>query len=404
MFDLLQGLKIIDLTTVVLGPYTTQILGDLGADIVKVESPEGDVFRAVRPGRKPDLGVQFQNFNRNKRSIVIDLKQDRGRGVLHALVKNADVVVHNMRSRSAASLGASYEALKAIKPDLVYCYSAGYGDDGPDRDAPAYDDVIQARSGLAQLNADESGAPQFVRTIAGDKTVGLHLAIAVLAGVVKRERSGQGCCIAAPMLESMTSFLLAEHLAGHSLIPAEGSLGYARVISEHRRPYRTKDGYVAILPYSTKHWTRFFNMSSRPELASDPRVTDPALRSEHIDTLYETIAAEALHRSTAEWLQLLQVEDIPCARVNALADLYDDVQLRAVGMFEDVSDPELGDIRQLRSPFQVNGERYNAASDNRRAPRLGEHSDAILKDAGIPDAEIESLLSDGIILGRPTDG
>ena len=184
MFDLLRGLKVVDLTTIVLGPYATQTLADFGAEVIKVEPPGGDILRAVRPGRRKDLGVQFQNFNRNKRSLTIDLKQVRGREVLHSLVEKSDVVVHNMRSRSAASLGASYAELSACNPKLVYCYSAGYGDSGPDRDAPAYDDIIQARSGLASLNADANGAPQFVRTIVGDKVVGLHLAIAVLAGVV----------------------------------------------------------------------------------------------------------------------------------------------------------------------------------------------------------------------------
>ncbi len=397
MFDLLRSLKVVDLTTIVLGPYATQTLADFGAEVIKVEPPGGDILRAVRPGRRKDLGVQFQNFNRNKRSLTIDLKQVRGREVLHSLVEKSDVVVHNMRSRSAASLGASYAELSACNPKLVYCYSAGYGDSGPDRDAPAYDDIIQARSGLATLNADATGAPQFVRTIVGDKVVGLHLAIAVLAGVVHFQRTGQGTCIEIPMLESMTAFLLAEHLAGHSLIPPEGDLGYSRLTSPSRRPYPTKDGFVAILPYSTRHWTRFFTASGRADLANDPRVLDPEKRSENIDDLYSEVAKLALGRTTSEWLELMAEQDIPCARVNGLADLFTDSHLEAVQLFERVSDPELGEIQQVRSPYQVDGATYGAGSANTVAPCLGEHTDQVLEELGYSEQEISDLHAESVV-------
>jgi crotonobetainyl-CoA:carnitine CoA-transferase CaiB-like acyl-CoA transferase len=266
MFHLLSGIKIIDLTTIVLGPYATQILGDFGAEVIKVESTDGDLFRAVRPGRRPDIGVQFQNFNRNKQSVALDLKTPEAREVLYQLVADADVVVHNMRSRSAQQLGTSrsrsaqqlgtsFDELRKHNSQLIYCYAPGFADGGPSQNDPAYDDIIQARSGLAALNADADGAPKFVRSIVCDKVVGLHLAIAVLTGIVHRLKTGAGVCIEAPMLESMTAFLMSEHLAGHSLVPPEGELGYSRMMSKHRQPYRTRDGYLAILPYSTRHWT-----------------------------------------------------------------------------------------------------------------------------------------------------
>ena len=372
MFKLLDGIRIVDLTTIVLGPYATQLLADLGAEVIKVESGEGDVFRAVRPGRTDDVGTGFMNFNRNKRSVVLDLKSDSGQKALQDLVMDADVLVHNMRISSAAGLGADYEALKKTNPTLVYCYSPGFGERGPDRDAPAYDDIIQARSGLAALNADNSGAPQFVRTIACDKVVGLHLALAVQAGLIQRGQTGKGVCIEVPMLETMTSFVMSEHLAGHSLLPEEGDIGYDRLMTENRRPHRTRDGYLAILPYSTKHWIRFFEICDEPEWQTANKVTNPVLRSQHIDELYAKISELANTKSTAEWQKLLRQADIPHSTVSSLEDLLQDEHLAASGMFNIYDDSDLGRIREIRSPFQVNGQLDYEVGANRPAPGLGE--------------------------------
>jgi crotonobetainyl-CoA:carnitine CoA-transferase CaiB-like acyl-CoA transferase len=397
MFDLLKGTRIIDLTTIVLGPYATQMLADLGADVIKVESPAGDAFRAVRPARRDDLGVGFLAYNRNKRSVVLDLKQPRAREVLKKMVAESEVLVHNMRSRSAAGLGLGYDELSKINPGLVYCYSPGFGELGPDRDAPAYDDIIQSRSGLAALNADPSGAPQYVRTIACDKTVGLHLALAVASGLVKRATTGEGVCIETPMLESMVSFLLSEHLAGHTLVPPEGELGYDRMMSPNRKPYRTQDGYLTILPYTTRHWVRFFQICGLDDWATADKVIDAGLRSDHIDELYGKVAELAAGRTTADWMSVLADKDIPCARVNSLDDLFTDSHLVAAGMFTEVEDERIGTLRQLRSPFQVNGELAPDAGTDQHPPGLGEHTSAVLESFGYTTDEISEMRGEGML-------
>ena len=395
MFDLLHGLKVIDLSTIALGPYATQLLGDLGADVVKVESPAGDVFRAVRPGRRDDLGVAFLNYNRNKRSLAIDLKQPEGQAILKRLAGRADVFVHNMRASSAAKLGASYEVLAEANPKIVYCYSPGFGERGSSRDDPAYDDIIQARSGLAALNADASGEPKFVRTIACDKIVGLHLALAVVSGVAQQQRTGRGVCIEVPMLESMASFLLTEHLAGHTLVPAEGELGYDRLMTANRKPHRTKDGYAVILPYSTKHWVRFFEICDLPDWATAEKVVNPVQRSIHIDELYGKISELAVTRTTKEWLSALAAQDIPCSDVSTLEDLATDPHLLEAQLFNRISDPRIGELLEVRSPFQVDGE-ING-SPNRVAPGLGEHTEEILRDLGYGGESIDQFRQDGVI-------
>lgn len=395
MLSLLKGLRVVDLSTIVLGPYATQFLGDFGADVIKVEAQGGDVFRAVRPGRTDDLGVGFLNFNRNKRSIAVDLKQSEGKEILHKLVAHADVFVHNMRGKSAQDLGADFATLKAINPQLVYCAAPGFGSVGPDAQSPAYDDIIQARSGLAALNADANGAPQFVRTIACDKVVGLHLALAVVSGVVQQQRTGEGCNIEVPMLESMTAFVMAEHLAGHTLQPSEGELGYDRLMSKNRKPYKTQNGYIAIMPYNTKHWQRFFGLVGREDLAEAEWVTDSVQRSQHIDDLYKLVADFAPSRSSEEWLVRLAELDIPCSRINSLADLAHDPQLQASDWLQTHKDDVRGEYQSLRSPFIVHED--SAASADLPAPQLGEHGSAILGELGYSPEQIQTLIKSHVV-------
>lgn len=395
MLSLLKGLRVVDLSTIVLGPYATQFLGDFGADVIKVEAQGGDVFRAVRPGRTDDLGVGFLNFNRNKRSIAVDLKQPEGKEILHKLVAQADVLVHNMRGKSAQDLGADYATLKAINPKLVYCAAPGFASTGPDAQSPAYDDIIQARSGLAALNADADGAPQFVRTIACDKVVGLHLALAVVSGVVQQLRTGEGCNIEVPMLESMTAFVMAEHLAGHTLQPAEGELGYDRLMSKNRKPYKTQNGYVAIMPYNTKHWQRFFGLVGREDLAAAEWVTDSVMRSQHIDELYTLVAEIAPSRSSEAWLADLAELDIPCSPINAMADLAEDPQLKASNWLQSHKDDVRGEYQSLKTPFLVHSD--SAISEDLPAPQLGEQGAAILAQLGYAPEQIDTLVKASVV-------
>ena len=394
MLNLLEGIKVVDFTTVVLGPYASQFLGDFGADVIKVEPLEGDGFRAVRPGPSTDIGAGFANFNRNKRSIAIDLKQAAGQKIVSRLVEDADVVIHNMRGLSALALGIAYEQLRLVKPDLVYCWSPGFASHGPDANSPAYDDIIQARSGIAALNADAGGAPQFVRSVLCDKVVGLHLAMSVAAALVHRERTGEGQSIEVPMLETMAGFMLAEHLAGHTMTPAQGDIGYQRLMSKHRRPFKTADGHMAIMPYSTKQWIRFLELVGETSLAGQAWVSNGAERSNRIDELYELIAQVAVARTNAQWLEDLGRIDVPCAVVNELSQVLADPQLSATGLLGTFDDQDVGDLHYLKPAFIAD---KGMEAKPRRAPHIGEHSREVLGQLGLTESEIQHLIDQRVI-------
>ena len=265
MYSLLDGIRIIDLTTVVLGPMATALLGDLGADVIKVEPPGGDLFRATSPSRNTGMGAPFMGVNRNKRSIVLDLKSDGAADVVDRLVVDADVFVHNMRPAAVHRLGIGADRLRALNSRLIYCSAVGYGSDGPYRDAPAYDDVVQGQTGLASLLADPQGAPRLAPTILADKVTGLYCAQAILAALFARERSGTGMTVEVPMFESMTAFMLAEHMGGQAYEPSLGPAGYNRLLNAFRRPHPTSDGYIVVLPYSTRHWQGVFELTERAD-------------------------------------------------------------------------------------------------------------------------------------------
>src|SRR5579863_7236198 len=286
----LAGIKIIDLTTVVLGPLASQILGDLGAEVIKVEAPEGDIMRYAGPARHREMGHVFLNLNRNKRSLALDLKRPEAAAVMLSLVRRSDVFMHNMRPQAMARLGFGWERLRDVNPRLVYCSASGYGQDGPRADRPAFDDIIQGACGLVALSELTTGEARFVPTLVGDKTVGLTMVYAVLAALVERGRTGEGQAVEVPMLETMTAFVLAEHMGGMTFEPAMGEPGYARMLAPDRRPHKTADGHICILPYTTRHWQDFFRIAERPELCGDPRLKDAETRARHVAELYALVA------------------------------------------------------------------------------------------------------------------
>lgn len=381
MYDLLKGIRVIDLSTVVLGPYATHLIAEMGADVIKVEPKGGDIFRAARPGKDGGDGAGFLTLNRNKRSIMLDLKHGDDQQILADLIRTADVFVHNMRGRSAAKLGIDYDAVKAVRSDVVYCSARGFGH-GLKSEEPAYDDCIQSASGLAWLNADETGTPRFVRSVLCDKVTGLHLALAIAGGVAARARSGEGCFIETPMFEVMTAFWLAEHMSGQTFVPPLPERGYGRVTAPGRRPYPTKDGYATLMPHTARHWQRFFALIGRDDMAQKPELADDKWRSANSDMLYKLIEKEAPKRSTQEWLDAFKKADIPCADVNKLEDLVDDAHLRSADFFHTMTHPVAGELMYARTPFNMP---TTPQAKDRPAPELDADREAIL-------AELEQLL------------
>jgi crotonobetainyl-CoA:carnitine CoA-transferase CaiB-like acyl-CoA transferase len=340
----LHGIRIIDMTSVAMGPYATQILGDMGAEVMKIESPEGDVFRSTAPAANAGMGPAYLNLNRNKQSITLDAKTPADRERLLDLIDTADVFISNVRPRALARLGLDAATLCARNRRLIHCAAVGFGQDGPYAARPAFDDIIQAMSGLADLQGRNAGAPAYVNTILADKVAGLTLAYAIPMALYERERSGQGQAIEVPMFETLVSFLLVEHLGGHTFEPPHGPMGYGRVLSAQRRPYRTRDGYLGLLPYTDAQWRRFFALAQRDDLARDPRYIDAAARARHFDALYQDLADIVALRATDEWLALLADADIPHARVNTPEALFEDPHLKATGFFQRMEHPTEGPV------------------------------------------------------------
>jgi crotonobetainyl-CoA:carnitine CoA-transferase CaiB-like acyl-CoA transferase len=396
----LAGVKVIDLTTVVLGPLATQILGDLGAEVIKIESPDGDIMRYAGPARHREMGHVFLNLNRNKRSLVLDLKQPEATPILLALVAQADVFMHNMRAQAMARLGFAWERLQQVNPRLVYCSAHGYGQDGPLADRPAFDDIIQGGSGLVALEMATGGEARFVPTLIGDKTVGLTMVYAVMAALLQRASTGRGQAVEVPMLETMTAFVMAEHMGGLTFDPPIGPPGYARMLAPDRRPHRTADGHVCILPYTDRHWRDFFRIAGRPDLAEDPRLADAETRSRHVAELYALVAQCVSDRPSAYWLTELEAADIPCGPVNPLADLPADAHLSAVDFFPRTEHPSEGSIRTVRPPVRFGDADWELRQP---APRLGQHSREILCEAGYGEREIEDFLARRIAIEAAPD-
>ncbi|MBH63249.1 MAG: CoA transferase [Alphaproteobacteria bacterium] len=392
----LSGVRVIDITTIILGPYATQLLGDLGADIIKIEAPgAGDPIRHAGPKRNEGMGGIFLNVNRNKRSMVLDLKQDGAKEALRRLVPTADVFFHNMRPNAIERLGFNYPSVSELRPDIIYCGAYGYSEKGPYASKPAYDDLIQGASGLAVLGADVDGAPRYTPTILVDKLVGLVASQAILAALFHRSETGEGQEVEVPMFETMAAFMLAEHIYGRAFEPPIGGPGYARVTSPHRKPARAKDGYICILPYTEGQWMSFFEISDRQHLSEDSRFQDYASRNKNIDALYEMMGEAIAEKTIAEWADLCDKTHIPWAPVNTLDDLFDDEHLKAINFFRRVTHPSEGETVLPEPPVQFGA---TPASIHRNAPRYGEHGAEILEELGYTESKITALKESGALL------
>jgi crotonobetainyl-CoA:carnitine CoA-transferase CaiB-like acyl-CoA transferase len=383
---------VLDCTSVVLGPYAAQQLGDLGADVVKIEPPTGDTTRQLGPRRNDAMAAFFLACNRNKRSLTLDLKQEAGRKAMLRLASTADVLIHNYRPEPAKRLGMGYEAFAAKNPRLIYVATYGFRADGPMGPKAAYDDIIQAGGGLAMLQSMVAGAPHFVPTLVADKTGANAIVSAVLAALYERERSGLGQAIEVPMFECLVAFLMVEHLAGETFVPSLGSLGYKRLLDAGRGPYRTKDGFIALLPHTDANWRELCGLIGRPELLADPRFKSVPTRLENIELVHATLADIARSRKSAEWLALLKGSNIPHGPVMSLDDLLTDEQLSATGFWKEFDHPTEGRIRLPDIPARFS---RTPAGINRLQPRLGEHSVEILQEAGFSRAEIDALIAAG---------
>jgi crotonobetainyl-CoA:carnitine CoA-transferase CaiB-like acyl-CoA transferase len=387
----LGGIRVLDLTSVLFGPYAAQTLGDWGAEIIKIEPLTGDMWRYVGQSRTRGMSGQFMAVNRNKRSLALDLKHPDGKAVLQRLIPTADALVTNVRPAALARLGFGYEPCRQLNPRLVYAAATGFGQDGPWAARPAFDEIIQASSGFASaMGTDDE--PAFVPSLVGDKICGLVLTAAVSAALLRRERTGEGQMVEVPMLETMAAFNSIEMLGGHAFVPPIGTVGYKRM--KARRPVRTKDGWLTMLPYSGENLCSFFETVGHPECIEEFTVRDPVARAENIDRIYERMAEIALTRTTAEWEELLLLIDVPHAAFAKLSEIAEQPHLKAVKMFVDLDHPTEGEIRQARPSTRFS---ESPAAIHRMPPRLGEHSRAVLQEVGFNDADIASLIENKVV-------
>jgi len=386
----LDGIRVLDLTSVVLGPMATQVLADLGADVIKIEGPEGDMMRANGVSQHAGMSSIYLALNRNKRSIVLDLKSEEGAKALRRLIAQSDVLVHNMRVAAIERLGFGYDAVAQLNPRLVYCMATGFGQDGPHADKPAFDDIIQAGCGLVDINTLGGDRPEYVPSLIADKTTGLVLANAVLAALLHRERHGVSQCVEVPMLETMASFVLVEHMGGMAFEGATQGAGYARLLHGGRRPLRTRDGWICALPYTDRHWRSFFRAIGRQDIGDELHIEDKSRRNANIRQLYQHMAEIIPERPTAEWIALFERLDIPVTPIHRLDDLPQHPHLEAVGLFQQTRHPTEGTLREIRPTTRFSA---TPLSLRRHAPVLGENTAEVLHEAGFTPGEIARVVA-----------
>lgn len=390
----LSGVKVVDMTSVLMGPFASQALGDMGADVIKVEAPQGDLVREIGPARNKGMGPVFLNANRNKRSIVLDLKTPEGMQAMHKLLEDADVLMYNVRPQAMARLGLSYEDVEKINPRLVYAGLFGFGQEGPYAARPAYDDLIQGAATIAALFAQSSGGiPRYVPTAIADRVVGITGVNGILASLLARERTGRGDKVDIPMFETMVAFVLGDHMGGLTYEPPLDRGGYARQLSPERRPYQTSDGYICALVYNDKQWRGFLREIGQESLMEeDPRFSTYYQRSQNIDYVYGVLASIFMERTTAEWMQLLERADVPFMPMHTLESVLEDPHLKATGFFNIVEHPTEGPIRSMRVPITW---KNNPPAEARPAPTLGQHTREVLQELGYTQEQIDAMLAAG---------
>ncbi len=395
----LDGIRVLEVASMIFGPVAGQYLGDMGADVIKLEPPEGDLTRSIGPRRSPKMAAFFLTSNRSKRSIVVDLKRPEGRAILQKLVAKTDVLLHSMRTPAANRLGLDYKTLSATNPGLVYCHLTGYGDDGLYAGRPAYDDIIQAASGLAMLQTVVAGQPRFIPTIVADKISGVHAAYAIVLALMHRMRTGEGQQVDVAMFETMAAFNMLEHQWGHVFEPPVGDMGYLPVATAARRPYKTKDGFLALLPYSDAHWNSFFELAGESHFMEDERFATFAARQKHFRDVWDEIERQVARKTNAEWLALLSPQDIPFSVVNTLEDLTTDPHLQSVKFWEMMEHPTEGTLRMPRNAISMSA---TPPQITRPPPNLGEHSAEILREFDYADDAIAQLLApSGVCAPQP---
>ena len=389
----LHGLRVLDMTSVLMGPYATQIMADYGATVTKIEAPQGDVTRQIGPGRHPGMGAIFLNCNRGKDSVVLDLKTDAGREVILRLVEGADILISNVRPKAMERLGLGWDVLEARNPRLICALLVGFDQRGPYAARPAYDDLIQGGACIPHSFVRAGQRPSYVPAAVADRIVGTSAVNAVLAAVIERERSGQGQRVEVPMFETMLSMILGDHMGGLTFEPPMDKGGYPRHLSPDRRPYATSDGHVCALIYNDGHWERFFRSLGRPEMpAADPRFASFAARMAHIDEVYAELGEIMKTRTTAEWLDLFDKADVPAMPMHSYESALEDPHLAATGFFRDVDHPSEGAIREMGVPARFS---RTDAQPGRPAPGLGGDTAEVLEGAGFGADEIERLREAG---------
>jgi crotonobetainyl-CoA:carnitine CoA-transferase CaiB-like acyl-CoA transferase len=387
----LHGVRVLDLTTVVMGPFATQILGDFGADVIKVEPLEGDVMRQAWPFRHPGMGSIYLNTNRNKRSVALDLKQPAALDACLAIAKGVDVLVYNIRPQAMARLKLSYDEVRKINPKIIYVGCFGFSQRGPYAAKAAYDDMIQGAAGIPWLLQKQGAAePRYAPMIVADRSVGQQVASAVSAALYHREKTGKGQRVDVPMFEHLLQMILGDHLGGYTFEPQHGDPGYHRILAPDRRPYQTRDGYLCVLVYNDKQWKAFFDVIGKPEMLKQKEFATQEARSQNYVKAYAFVAEEFRKRTTAEWLEALERADIPVQRMNSLDDIVADPHLAAIGYLRAVEHPTEGRIKTLGVPSEWSD---SPPEYRRHAPSLGEHTREVLREAGLGDADVDNLIA-----------